>query len=290
MDALCLMFECDERGVLATAGVPWSDEEIARAIGGDLSQTLSCVRELVDKSVISRNSSGAIYSRRMVRDEQKRRLCTEAGKLGGNPELVRHNVTVNRHPKGQAKGRPTPSSSTSSSSSISSSVVAPSALSQHCAPSEMKTPAEQAKLADASRTKRKKSNKRTRTDQEWANHRGFVRVWCDMIWPQTFGGEVYDFQARGGDGLNISSVWGILDFVGQDFDKAVETAKCFAVTFRDSYWRFPCPLAQLRRKMLEFVNLTKLNIQNRGSDANRNTDPYSIPLLNRPLNSTAAAG
>ena len=72
IDMLCLMFECDERGVLASGGVPWGLDEIARAVGGAPDMTLSCVEELLAMGVASRNSSGAIFSRRLVRDEQER--------------------------------------------------------------------------------------------------------------------------------------------------------------------------------------------------------------------------
>lgn len=114
MDMLCFMFDCEERGVLATAGQAWSDEDVARAVGGDLRETLSCVDELVCKGVVSRNSSGALYCRRMVRDENKRHLCTEAGKRGGNP-------TLKGHPKGRLtvvdKGPPETESETEDPSS-----------------------------------------------------------------------------------------------------------------------------------------------------------------------------
>lgn len=116
VDLLCLMFECAERGVLATSGVAWTDQEIAQAVGGDQSVVLECLRELTCKGVAKRRADGALYSKRMVADETKRRLCSEAGKRGGNPLLVE---TLKGHPKGGAKGgskrNPTPSSSTSSS-------------------------------------------------------------------------------------------------------------------------------------------------------------------------------
>lgn len=114
IDMLCLMFECDERGVLSTAGRAWSDEEIARAIGGEYRRTLSCVRALAEKAVVSRSETGALYSRRMVRDEHKRKLCSEAGKRGGNPTLK---GSLKGSSKGDSKGgpkrKPTPSSSAS---------------------------------------------------------------------------------------------------------------------------------------------------------------------------------
>lgn len=72
VDMLCLMFECENRGVLATDDRPWSDQEIAGAVGGDIAENLSCIAELLDKGVASRNKFGSIFSRRMTRDERER--------------------------------------------------------------------------------------------------------------------------------------------------------------------------------------------------------------------------
>lgn len=69
---LAVMFECADRGVFSTGGEPWSDQEIAAAIGGDIAENLSCLGELLRKGVARRNSFGAIFSARMVRDEQTR--------------------------------------------------------------------------------------------------------------------------------------------------------------------------------------------------------------------------
>jgi len=78
MDMLCLLFECPVRGVFVDAsGKPWSDEEIAEAIGGDIGANLGHIAELVSKGVAQRDTRGAIFSRRMVRDEQTRRSATE---------------------------------------------------------------------------------------------------------------------------------------------------------------------------------------------------------------------
>jgi uncharacterized protein YaiI (UPF0178 family) len=78
MDMLCLLFECPVRGAFVDAsGKPWSDEEIAEAIGGDVGANLGYIAELVSKGVAQRNTRGAIFSRRMVRDEQNRQSATE---------------------------------------------------------------------------------------------------------------------------------------------------------------------------------------------------------------------
>jgi len=78
MDMLCLLFECPSRGVFVDAsGKPWSEQEIAEAIGGDIGANLGYIAELVSKGVAQRDSRGAIFSRRMVRDEHNRRSATE---------------------------------------------------------------------------------------------------------------------------------------------------------------------------------------------------------------------
>lgn len=77
IDMLCLMFECEDRGVLATGGVPWTDEEIAAASTGDISEGLSCVTELLRKGVAYRNQAGAIFCKRMARDEKERQTTRE---------------------------------------------------------------------------------------------------------------------------------------------------------------------------------------------------------------------
>lgn len=89
------------------------DETIARLIGLDKQAFLKTVTALLDMGVASRDDSGALVSRRMIRDEELRQIRAEAGKKGGNPNLVKQNPTtlVNQNP--------TPSSSSSFTSSSS---------------------------------------------------------------------------------------------------------------------------------------------------------------------------
>lgn len=72
IDMLCLMSECEDRGVLASGGVPWDKNDIAMAVGGDQAEILSCIEELLAKGVASLTKLGAITNRRMVRDEKIR--------------------------------------------------------------------------------------------------------------------------------------------------------------------------------------------------------------------------
>lgn len=92
IDTLCLMFDCEPRGVLMIAGRPWSDKELASALGGQVDATMACIHELLKHGVLKRLPSGALYSSRMVRDFELRQKRQEAGKMGGNPVLVKQKV------------------------------------------------------------------------------------------------------------------------------------------------------------------------------------------------------
>lgn len=72
MDVLCLMFECEERGVLIAGDRPWSDEEVAGAVEGDTNANLLLLHELLRLGIAKRDKRGAIFSARMVRDEEAR--------------------------------------------------------------------------------------------------------------------------------------------------------------------------------------------------------------------------
>lgn len=81
---LCLrMWDCAERGVLITGSRPWSHAEVAALISGPEKQTLTCLDELLREGVASCDERGAIFSRRMVRDEEVRQLRKAAGSKGG---------------------------------------------------------------------------------------------------------------------------------------------------------------------------------------------------------------
>jgi hypothetical protein len=114
-EILCIMHESSERGVLLLNGRPMPEPALARMLGLDnqtLNQTLT---NLLTYGVASqREQDGALYSRRMVKDENLCQVRREAGKKGGNPNLVKQNPTTGDNQIS------TPSSSTSSS--ISSSI------------------------------------------------------------------------------------------------------------------------------------------------------------------------
>lgn len=115
-DMLCIMHESDERGVLLLAGRPVPEDALARMLNLDNQTFNQTLTNILTYGVASRRESdGAIYSRRMVKDEKLCQTRREAGQKGGNPNLV--NQKAKQKPTTRDNQKPTPSSSTSSSSS-----------------------------------------------------------------------------------------------------------------------------------------------------------------------------
>ena len=119
-EILCLMHESDERGKLLLNGKPMPDTALEKVLGLDNQTLTSTLTTLLDYGVASRNEDGVLICRRMIKDEKLRQIRTEAGKMGGNPNLVKQNATK-RQPKVESGVNQilTPSSSSSSSSSSS---------------------------------------------------------------------------------------------------------------------------------------------------------------------------
>lgn len=108
MDMLVLLSECPVRGKFAHAdGRPWTREEISTAIGlgacqTDISENMRCIDELLLKGVCSIDKRGAIFNRRMIRDQKirekdaaRQREFRRNQRLSSSKETksVTHNVT-----------------------------------------------------------------------------------------------------------------------------------------------------------------------------------------------------
>lgn len=125
IDMICLMFDSEDRGILSCGRKPWSDQEIAGAVGGNHEDVMACIQELVCKGVADRDGNGAVRCRRMVRDERDRRdLAQERAKAGAKGGRIS---------KRKAKGKQTPKqtlsdydSDSDSSEKVSESKRAPS--------------------------------------------------------------------------------------------------------------------------------------------------------------------
>jgi hypothetical protein len=119
IEIMCLAFECDKRGILATDGHPWSIDEIAHAMGGDKMVNISAIEELLKLNVLKKNKKNFIFSSRMVKDSKVLDARKKGGELGKD-----HGVKGKEF--GKLGGRPVkkpplyppPSSSTSSSTSV----------------------------------------------------------------------------------------------------------------------------------------------------------------------------
>ena len=116
-ELLLMMHDSDERGVLLVNGAPMPDAVIARRLGLDNQNANQILTTLLTYGVASRREAdGALFCRRMVKDENLRQVRTAAGKKGGNPRLL--NQTANQTPTTGDKQIPTPSFSSSITSSI----------------------------------------------------------------------------------------------------------------------------------------------------------------------------
>lgn len=91
IDMLFYMWESNERGYLVSgSGEPYTLSELSRMIGLPEDLLNQNLNQMESKKIFSvRESDGAIYCRRMVRDQQIREIRKNAGKLGGNPNLVK---------------------------------------------------------------------------------------------------------------------------------------------------------------------------------------------------------
>lgn len=98
-EIICLMHESEQRGKLILNGKPMTEEALARLLGLDkqiLSKALSSILEAGVASI--EPDTGVLVCRRMVRDENIRKIRSECGKKGGHPLLVKQNAS-----KSQAK-------------------------------------------------------------------------------------------------------------------------------------------------------------------------------------------
>lgn len=84
-DMICYMWESVERGVMVKPNhQPYTKDEITKMIGRDCDGTYNWLDTLIENGVCSVRSDGAIYSRRIVRDEEIREKRRMAGKKGGD--------------------------------------------------------------------------------------------------------------------------------------------------------------------------------------------------------------
>jgi len=113
MDMICFMHEGKPYGHLKVGDKVILPFNLARMVGETLEVVEGWLFELSQAGVYEINEEGAIYSKRMIRDENLRQIRAAGGSKGGNP-LLKDKGKVNL----EDKQKTTPSSASSSSSSI----------------------------------------------------------------------------------------------------------------------------------------------------------------------------
>jgi hypothetical protein len=88
IDMLALMHQGGKPGFLAVSGQPVTPVQLARIVGQSVEEIESLLSELESNQVFSRDGAGTIYSRRVVRDEQKAALARKNGQRGGTQVSV----------------------------------------------------------------------------------------------------------------------------------------------------------------------------------------------------------
>lgn len=83
INVLCIAHQCEPYGHLTINGRPMTNAQIGRQIGGlSEAEAGALLQELLDAGVASRADDGAVFSRRMVRDEDLRNRRADGGKSG----------------------------------------------------------------------------------------------------------------------------------------------------------------------------------------------------------------
>jgi hypothetical protein len=106
-------------------GGPMTSVSLGRILGIPTPKMVKVLDRIAAAGVSSREEeTGALVNRRMVKDERIRQLRTEAGKLGGNPDLLKQEdkqMVKQNGASGEKDANQISTPSSSSSSSISSS-------------------------------------------------------------------------------------------------------------------------------------------------------------------------
>jgi hypothetical protein len=87
MEMLALMHRSERYGQLLINGHVPTDAQLAVQVGASPNEVTALLADLESAGVFSRSVGGAIYSRRMTRDEKKAKIARHNGKAGGNPTL-----------------------------------------------------------------------------------------------------------------------------------------------------------------------------------------------------------
>jgi hypothetical protein len=94
-ETLCILHELPERGRLKLNGKPMSREFYARLLGLDKQILEEALTIILETGALKVDEDGILYSSRMVKDENLRKIRQQSGSRGGNPALLKQNTTKN---------------------------------------------------------------------------------------------------------------------------------------------------------------------------------------------------
>ncbi len=117
IEMLCIMHQAEPYGYLKVNHMPILPNILARMVGATIEEVEGWLGELEAAGVFDREEN-VIFSRRMVKDENLRKIRAAGGILGGNPALKvkdKDCTKVNLTGEDEVKQKSTPSSSSSSS-------------------------------------------------------------------------------------------------------------------------------------------------------------------------------
>jgi hypothetical protein len=108
MEMLALMHRSERYGYLLINGKAPTDRQLAVQSGASIDELSELISELESEGVFSRDRNGAIYSRRMIRDEKRSNHARKIGKQGGNPKLLNQteNSAQDNHSDKRRVGEP----------------------------------------------------------------------------------------------------------------------------------------------------------------------------------------
>lgn len=90
------MHQSEKRGFLEINGKKIPENSLSMMLHLDKQKLSKSLGKMRDLGIFSETESGVIYCRRMVRDEEIRQIRKEAGKKGGNPNLLNQKTTPSK--------------------------------------------------------------------------------------------------------------------------------------------------------------------------------------------------
>ena len=88
LEMLGLMHEAEPYGHLVLGNRAMDYGTLSRVIAVDIGEVRRAVKELESRGVFSRTDDGVIFSRRMIRDDDKRKILAENGAKGGKSRVT----------------------------------------------------------------------------------------------------------------------------------------------------------------------------------------------------------